>query len=105
MKVIQVRDFDDNLMCEFIDVKSTHEWYKRWQFSGRYCNGKVRFECVEVPNDTICQKYVPKLSNGNEFECQSSTNLTLYCPTMQPQLAVRNKSNIKRNSLNDPLEG
>ena len=101
MKVIQVRDFDHKLLCEFIDVKSTHKWYKCWQFSGRYCNGKVRFECVERPNNTICKKYVPEFPNGNEFECQSSTNLTSYCPTIKSQLVITNRSNIKRKSFDD----
>lgn len=78
MKIIQVHDFEKNLMCEFTNVNDARQWYNKWKFSGRYCDGKVWFTCVERPEGTVCKKYVPTYLNGRAFECHSSTNLTLY---------------------------
>ena len=81
MKVIQVCDFEGGVICEFVDVPRLFEWYNKWKFSGRYCNGKVNFRTVCVDSDHQCKIYEPVLPNrGRPFECFSSTNLTMFVP-------------------------
>ena len=84
MNVLQVHDFEGNLMCEFVNMSDMYEWYNKWKFSGRYCNGKVNFSNTSLPEGHQCKIYVPNLPNtGRPFECFSSTNLTMFVPNVK----------------------